>query len=360
MKTVAGMRTQLLGGITSISILEGKPMVVGTSQCNRYEVKTDLSSAVMKASCHTGAVHDVAFPLGCADLIVTASVGDIRTWNVKLNKEIVRIQIQNLECLCCFVTPTGSSIISGWNDGKIRSFYPESGRVGFVIPDAHTEKVTSIAICGSDRSYPWRMVSGGFDGRVRVWNVNSTSQTMLISLKEHRGPVNSLKVNSDSTQCISASADGSCIVWDLEKYVRLMAFFDTNIFSSVVYHPDESQYLTCGSNQKITYWDATDGQAIRVVDGAHSNITTLDIDPTGEFFLSGAADNLLKVWHYDDGLVAAVGLGHSGHITSVKLSPDQKFIVSVGSLGEIIFWEMPSMNALRNALNGGPPTKARK
>jgi hypothetical protein len=46
----------------------------------------------------------------------------------------------------------------------------------------------------------------------------------------------------------------------------------------VVYHPDESQLLTTGSNKKITYWATFDGQAIRMLDGAEEgDINTLAI-----------------------------------------------------------------------------------
>ena len=37
----------------------------------------------------------------------------------------------------------------------------------------------------------------------------------------------------------------------------------------------------------------------------------------------------------------------SGAVTSVKISPDNRSIVSVGSTGEIIFWEMPSLEEMR-------------
>ena len=93
--------------------------------------------------------------------------------------------------------------------------------------------------------------------------MTSSHRALLHSLSEHRGAVNSIKINTDSTQCISASSDGSCIVWDLVRYVRLMALFEPNQFTSVLWHPDESQMLTCGTNHKITYWDSVDGQAIR-------------------------------------------------------------------------------------------------
>lgn len=350
---VAGYKTTLMGGITSISLHpKGEKFMVGTDQSNRYEVSKDLINSELKTSCHVGSVNDVAFPEGCPDLIVSSSRGDIRIWNTKAKQELLRIQVPNLECLCNLVSPTGSTIVSGWDDGKIRAFYPESGRMKFVIPDAHTERVTAIAIADSDARAPWRIVSGGAEGRVRVWNVTSSHQAMIASLKEHRGPINCIKINGDGTQCISASSDGSCIVWDLVRYVRITALFEPNVFESVLYHPDESQMLTCGSNHKISYWDAVDSQVIRVIEGGDDMMTSLDVTPSGEFFVSGSKDRMLKIWHYDDGLPVAIGRGHSGAIKSVKISPDQRTIVSVGSSGEIIFWEMPNLEEARNAVLG--------
>ena len=36
-----------------------------------------------------------------------------------------------------------------------------------------------------------------------------------------------------------------------------------------------------------------------------------------------------------------------------KISPDQKMVVSVGSTGEILFWEIPPLQTLRKVLNMG-------
>lgn len=349
---VAGKSVTLDGAISSIDVHPGTgKLTVGTDQSNRYDVAQDLSTVELKMSCHSGGVNDVAFPDQCPDLVVSSSTGDVRIWNTRTQSELLRIQVPNLDCICTLVTGSGSSIVTGWNDGKIRSFFPETGRIKYVIPDAHSEKVTALAVAGDDSRSPWRLVSGGSDGKVRVWNVSSSHRSMEASLKEHRGAVNCIKVNSDFSQCVSASSDGSCIVWDLHRLVRIMAFFEPNLFLSVLYHPDESQLLTCGSNFKITYWDASDGQAIRVIDGGDGPMTSVDIEQNGEFFVSGSDDKILKVWHYDDGIPVAIGRGHSGKIKAVRISPDQKQIVSVGSTGEIIFWEMPSIARLRDTIH---------
>ena len=79
-------------------------------------------------------------------------------------------------------------------------------------------------------------------------------------------------------------------------------------------------------------------------------MTCLDITPSGEFFVSGSADKIMRLMHYDDGIPVAIGTGHSGTVNALKISPDQSTIVSAGSTGEIIFWEMPEMRKLREVV----------
>ena len=165
---------------------------------------------------------------------------------------------------------------------------------------------------------------------------------MEASLKEHRGRVSDIKVNKNDTQAVSASFDGSAIVWDLKTHTRLICFFESTMFKQVLYHPDESQVLTTGSDRKITYWDCFDGQDIRRLDGSDSGeINSLAITKEGEHFVSGGEDKLIKLWDYDEGINYYHGVGHSGVITCVAISPDQKTIVSVGSEGAIFCWHMP-------------------
>ncbi|CAM9355811.1 unnamed protein product, partial [Sphacelaria rigidula] len=97
----------------------------------------------------------------------------------------------------------------------------------------------------------------------------------------------------------------------------------------------------------ITYWDAYDGTAIRVIEGGDEEMNTLDVEPSGEAFVSGGDDGLVKVWHYDDGLTTNVGSGHSGKISAVRISPDRRIIVSVGTEGGIFIWDMPPPTDIR-------------
>lgn len=133
-------------------------------------------------------------------------------------------------------------IIIGWNDSCIRAFYPETGRLMYTVNDAHKKGVTALAILTTNCS---RIISGGGEGQVRVWEVQEVTPpkksapnryqvhrcqgdrkgvedesckfvvTLLATLKEHTNTVSCIKVNKDGTKCVSSSADGTCIIWNL-------------------------------------------------------------------------------------------------------------------------------------------------
>lgn len=331
--------TNLLGAVTSLAPhYSGDLFFCGTDHSNVYWVKYDGLSAELRNTCHYHRINDVAFPTDFSGVFATCSMNDIRIWRTETLQELLRIEVPNVECNCVAFTNDGKCIISGWGDGKIRAFGPQSGRLLYVINDAHHEGVTAIA-CTSDCS---KIVSGGEDGTVRVWKVTSESRVMIASMKEHKSTVNSVKIRADDSECVSASSDGSCIVWNMARFVRNQSLFASTFFQDIFYHPDESQLVTTGSDRKITYWDAYDGNTIRIIDGSDTDeLNTLACCPSGEWFASGGADKRVRFWHYDEGTPYAVGNGHSGSITGLSMSPDGQVLVSVGDEGAIFVWKNP-------------------
>ena len=87
--------------------------------------------------------------------------------------------------------PDGKSIITGWTDGKVRAFAPQSGRLMYLIKDAHRVPGSSTASTISGVSMSGRyanlvppgvsclspsidcntLLTGGFDGEVKMWQI---------------------------------------------------------------------------------------------------------------------------------------------------------------------------------------------
>ena len=243
--------------------------LVGTAGGGIYSVDCVNMKAALVSTAHSAPVLDVVFPSGCSDLVVTAAGSEIRLWNVPKRTELLRIQVPNVTVTCVVVAADGSAIVSGWSDGRVRAFLPESGKLMWVIHDAHSEGVSALALSRSGA----RLVSGGTDGRVRVWGITPHNQVMEQSWKEHKKTVTSVSINANGDEAITASADGSCLIWNLRKGTRSNALFASTEFRAAVMHPDESQILTVGSDRRITYWDSSDCTSLRVIEGSTEEVS---------------------------------------------------------------------------------------
>ncbi|KAJ3043454.1 Cilia- and flagella-associated protein 52 [Rhizophlyctis rosea] len=335
---------KLSGSVTSLTFDTDTQISAGTAYSNIYTLDTQSFSPVLKTTCHYAPVNDVAFPPDSSEVLATASDADIRIWSTTKSSEMLRIAVPNLECKVIEFKKDGSSLISGWNDGKIRAFGPQSGRLQYEINDAHKKGVTALAVTDPFNPYgDFRIVSGGEDGQVRVWRITKQVQVLECAMKEHKGTVTCIKIRKNNLECVSSSSDGSCIIWDLIRYVRNQVLFAPSFFKAVSYYPDESQLLTSGTDRKVGYWEAYDGSLIRELEASQSDtINGLDITKDGKFFVIGGSDKLVKVYRYEEGDVVFVGLGHSTDIMKVKFSPNQRHIVSVSADGAVFTWKFPS------------------
>ncbi|KAK2514685.1 hypothetical protein Q9233_014841 [Columba guinea] len=264
---------------------------IGTNKGQMHRSAYATFKEELVAACHTEAVNDIVFPEGHSDLFVTCSTNDIRVWYTPERLEQLRITVPNVTCHAVEVTRDGMVIVSAWNDGKIRAFVPATGEPMYEINNAHNLGVTAIAATSDCK----QIISGGGDGQVRIWNIGEKTQKLREVLKEHRGAVSCIKINKNDKEGVTASLDGTCVIWDLVRYVRKQMILDNTLFKCVCYHPGEYQIITSGTDRKL--------------------------------------------WDYKEGTVTHVGVGHSGNITRLKICPANKSIVSVSADGAVLIWK---------------------
>ncbi|XP_047434810.1 cilia- and flagella-associated protein 52 isoform X2 [Mugil cephalus] len=334
---------QLEKGVTSIAVRgEGQQFFVGTEAAQMYRFSYENFKAELISTSHNNPVKDVAIPFGTSELFATCSEEDIRLWHIDKPKELLRITVPNMTCNALDFMFDGHSIISAWNDGKIRVFAPESGRLMLVIHNAHRLGVTAIAGTRDCK----RIVSGGGEGQVRIWELQPHGHRLLETMKEHKATVTCVKIKSDDTQCITASSDGACIIWDIVRFASLQRMIANTVFRTVCYHPEEYQVITSGTDRKVAYWDMYDGSTIRELDGSQSGaINGMHISQDGHHFVTGGDDKLVKVWDYMEGVVTHVGIAHGASISSIKVCSNNRTLVSTSADGAILRWKFPHPSA---------------
>uniref|UniRef100_A0A8C5DJV9 Cilia- and flagella-associated protein 52 n=1 Tax=Gouania willdenowi TaxID=441366 RepID=A0A8C5DJV9_GOUWI len=332
-------KAQVEQGVTSITVNgDEQHLFVGTQDAKMYRLNLETFQPELVSSSHNNAINDVAIPFGVSELFATCSKNDIRLWKKGKPIEILRITVPNLTCNALHIMLDGASFISAWSDGKIRVFGPESGRLMLIIPDAHRMGVTAIA---GTRDCE-RIISGGEEGQVRCWELQNSVYRLLGIMAEHKTTITSINIKSDDKQCVTTSADGSCIIWDLVMFGSLQMVIDNTKFQVVCYHPEEYQIITSGSDRKVTYWDVFNGSRIRSVVASESGtINGMHITQDGNHFVTGGDDKLVKVWNYMEGQATHVGMPHGGSITSVRICSNNRIIVSTSADGAIFQWRFP-------------------
>lgn len=111
----------------------------------------------------------------------------------------------------------------GFADGSVRFYSAESRKLV-----GHFEHLHIGQLCSAIFADPRTLVTSGTDCTVSVWNVLAAGKTVDLkpasSLFGHRTPVNVLALSRSFSVLLSASADGTVILWDLNRleFVRIL------------------------------------------------------------------------------------------------------------------------------------------
>lgn len=333
--------TNVKSGVTSLRLINDTTLLAATLNSEIFVINMTDFNAALVVTCHTSTVYDLAFPHNFSDVFATAGKHDVRVWSMSNMQELLRIKVQNFSCSSIVFAFDGKSILTGWSDGIIRSFTPLTGRLIYAILNAHNKGVSALSTTSHGRA----IISGGCEGQVRLWEVSPYKQSLICTLKEHKGPITAIHINNFDTEAVSASSDGSCIIWDLERQCRRQILFANTLFMSVRYFPSGVQILTAGSDRKLAYWEVLDGTVVRELEGSPTGtINSIDISPDGTLFMSGGNDQIVKVWRYQEGITTHIGLGHAAVVTATCFSPDGKSIVTCDAAGCVFVWVCPKSN----------------
>ena len=257
----------------------------------------------------------------------------------------------------------------------------------------HTSKVVSVS-WGPDN----KIVSGTFDGVVRVWDTRS--HDLLWSSTEGEGVVLSVSFSQDGKHIVSGAADNTICVWDTmtgklldtletEDDVNSVSFsplgdkilsgtdsgvvqiWDWNAVGKewydnyeslkedsilcVIFSPDGKYILECLNNKTMRMRDLeTKGSVLgaapeagdldyreRYIQTEHT-ILSASFSPDGKRIVSGSDDSIVRVWEakvWGDGDLLLVLEGHEGRVRSVSWNPKGDTIVSGSDDKTVRVWD---------------------
>lgn len=333
-------KRQLEGAITSLSFQAGGVILAGTATSNLHSLNPQFD-AKMELTSHTGSVSQVVFAANSNRVLVSCGDSDIRVWDSWTSDELVRITVKAQKCTCVAMLPSGRGIVSGWEDGKLRIFSPQTGHLLFDILDAHPSGITAVAVSASGTQF----ISGGKEGMLRIWDITTEVPKMVASLKEHKGPITHIRLSADEREAVSTAEDGTVLTWDLVKYVRMTCMFAPSALLCCDYLSDESQVVTVGHDKKIAYWDTSDGALLRELEASVSGVIRCismlpEVEGRPTLMATAGDDRRLKLWEFDSGKLSDEKTVGAGSITSCVVSDDGSRLATATADGSIFVWTL--------------------
>lgn len=251
---------------------------------------------------HIASVVDCSYMDKVSDKFATSSEdGTIRLWDANDYSVYARCQAPVAAHPLC-TNFTEEIILSGWSDGKVRSYRVDNQEILWTIDNAHKRAVTSIDLSCNFKF----LATGGLDGEIRVWEIRS--RELITHLKEHTSKITRIEILPDDVHLISSSRDKSILGWNLkeEKRVTIHSQGTGGINSFCMNPNDSTKFITVGQERQILFWDANKTAPEGVMATSphkeeSDELFSVAASPDGKHFATGGELGILRVWDFSSG-----------------------------------------------------------
>ena len=237
------------------------------------------------------------------------------------------------------MAPDGSWLVTGGQDGRVRVWDVATGQERAAL-QGHTAWVSAVAVA-PDGSW---LASCGLDETVRIWDVASGRERA--ALQGHTKFVNEVAVAPDASWLVSAGQDGTVRVWDVATGRERTALHGhTPWLSAVAVAPDGS-WLASSLDETVRIWDAATGRERAVLKkraarkGRPAYVGAVAVAPDGSWLAVVTADCTVRIWDMATGRERATFKNHATSVTAVAVAADGSWLASGGVDGTVRIWDM--------------------
>jgi len=214
--------------------------------------------------------------------------------------------------------------------------------------EGHSAPVLDIAFTPDGRT----AVSASFDGSAIIWDV--ATGAILHRLEGHTAWVSALAVSPDGLTVLTASTDHTLILWDIETGDLIRRYEGhSDWVTNVVFSPDGRHALSSAGNllgmlnplqwsrdNSLIWWDIETGEVVRRIEGLSQPTRGLAISPDGQTALTADLAGVVTAWDIETGEIRARYEGHENLLMTVAFTPDGRYAYSAGADTNVIEWNL--------------------
>jgi mitogen-activated protein kinase organizer 1 len=297
-------------------------------------------------------INALTFSSGSGQYILTGSSDrNIRLWNPATSKLIQTYSAHGYEVLDLAVSSDNSKFVSVGGD-KIVFIWDVSTAQTLRRFSGHAGRIESCALGGEggDGGGESVVVTGSFDGTVKIWDLRSKSTQPIMTFNEARDAVSAVEVLGH--RIYAGSVDGRVRVYDLASGMCETDVLGASV-TSVTPTQDGEAYLASTLDSKLRLMDCKTGRCLQTFeDGRRVNETyrmRSCLAAADSVVLSGTEDGYVVVWDVLTGEVRARelhveqrkvmgGMGKMDVVSAVAWNQSRKTWASAGADGRVLVW----------------------
>jgi len=206
----------------------------------------------------------------------------------------------------------------------------------------HSGSVDAVAVTADGK----RAISASADNTLKVWDLETGGA--LRTLEGHSASVRGVAVTADGKRAVSAFGDNTLRVWDLETGGALRTLVGhASHLNGVAVTPDGKRAVSASDDKTLKVWDLETGRALHTLVGHSLPVFGVSVTPDGQRAVSASDDKTLKVWDLETGRALRTLEGHSDSVHGVAVTPDGTRAVSASRDHTLMVWDLQTGAALR-------------